>query len=336
MTLLPAATARAILAGMRAAGLDAEALRRAAGLDPADLEPVDGVLPPEVFPLLWESAFRQAPREELPTEVGLAVPFGSFGALDYLAASSPDVAAAFQALASHFRYVAGGFGLEVEAGPWGGEVRLVPAGRVADRDRAREVSDEFTLAVLAGRFSDACRVPFAAEIRLTRPAPARPTRHQALFRAPVLFGCGLAALRVHPAAWKARMATADPMLQETLRGLAKRLQLGGPSSDLELAVRARLRTMLPEGRGTAGQVARSLGMSERTLHRRLRDIDRAFQEVLDGFRESEAERLLSPGGPALSEVALRLGFSDQSAWNRAFRRWKGTSPTEWASSRGRR
>jgi AraC-like DNA-binding protein len=77
-------------------------------------------------------------------------------------------------------------------------------------------------------------------------------------------------------------------------------------------------------------------MSERTLHRRLRELGRTFQEVLDAFRESEAERLLVSGRPSLAEVALRLGFSDQSAWNRAFRRWKGTSPTEWAASRGRR
>jgi AraC-like DNA-binding protein len=336
MSFLPAAAARALLAGMRAAGLDAEAVRVAAALAPADLEPVDGVLPLEVFPRLWEAAFRQAPREELPAEVGLAVPFGSFGALDYLAASSPDVEAAFHALASHFRYVAAGFGLEVEAGPEGGEVRLVPAGRIAAGDRAHEVSDEFTLAVLVGRFTENCPAPFATEVRLTRSAPAHPTRHERLFGAPVIFGCALAALRVHPASWKAPMGTADPMLQETLRRLAERLQLGGASTDLELAIRARLRTMLPEGRGVAGQVARSLGMSERTLHRRLRDIGRTFQEVLDGFRESETERLLVSGGPALSELALRLGFSDQSAWNRAFRRWKGTSPTEWAASRGRR
>jgi hypothetical protein len=146
--LLPAATARAILAALRALGLDDEAIRAGAGIAPEALAPVDGALPAAAFPRLWEGAFRRAPRDELATEVGLAVPFGSFGALDYLAASSPDVRAAFRSLAAHFRAASGGFALEVEEDGGGAEVRLAWAGP----NPAREVSDEFTLAVLVGRF----------------------------------------------------------------------------------------------------------------------------------------------------------------------------------------
>lgn len=335
MPFLPAATARALLAGFRAVGLDAEALRRAAGLAPAALEPVDAVLPLEAFGRLWEEAQRRAGREELPAEVGLAVPFGAFGALDYLAASSPTVEAAFHALASHFRYVAAGFALEVARRPEGGTVQLVPARPPAGRDRMAEVSDEFTLAVFVGRFrSRPLLPPFrAAQVRLTRPAPERPTRHAALFGAPVVFGCALAALEVPAEAWGARLETADPALQETLRQLAERIGLGEAGSDLELAVRARLRTLLPDGHGEAAAVARSLGLSGRTLHRRLSAAGRTFREVVEAFREAEAERLLASGGVPLGEVALRLGFADQTAWNRAFRRWKGTSPRRWLASR---
>ena len=101
-----AATVRALLAGFRAAGLDGDALLAAAGIAPAALEPADATLPADRFPALWQAAFRQAPREELPTEVGLGIPFGAFGALDYLAGSSPTVEAAFHSLRGHFRQVA--------------------------------------------------------------------------------------------------------------------------------------------------------------------------------------------------------------------------------------
>jgi len=335
MSFLPAATARALLAGFRAVGLDADALREAAGIAPPALEPVDALLPAEAFGRLWEEAWRRAPREELPAEVGLAVPFGAFGALDYLAASSPTVEAAFHALAAHFRHVAAGFALEVARRPEGGTVRLVPAHPSSGRDRMAEVSDEFTLAVLVGRFRPRPLVPpfRAAQVRLTRPAPGRPTRHASLFGAPVVFGCAVAALEVPAEAWGARLETADPVLQETLRQLAERIGLGEAGSDLELAVRARLRTLLPDGRGEAAAVARSLGFSGRTLHRRLSAIGRTFREVADAFREAEAERLLASGSVPLGEVALRLGFADQTAWNRAFRRWKGTSPRRWMASR---
>jgi AraC-like DNA-binding protein len=335
MSFLPAATARALLAGFRAVGLDAGALREAAGIAPSALEPVDALLPAEAFGRLWEEAWRRAPREELPAEVGLAVPFGAFGALDYLAASSPTVEAAFHALAAHFRHVAAGFGLEVARRPEGGTVQLVPAHPPAGRDRMAEVSDEFTLAVLVGRFRTRPLVPpfRAAQVRLTRPAPGRPTRHASLFGAPVVFGCAVAALEVPAEAWGARLESADPLLQDTLRQLAERIGLGEAGSDLELAVRARLRTLLPDGRGEAAAVARSLGLSGRTLHRRLSAIDRTFREVVDDFREAEAERLLASGSVPLGEVALRLGFADQTAWNRAFRRWKGMSPRRWMASR---
>lgn len=263
------------------------------------------------------------------------MPFGAFGALDYLAASSPTVEAAFEALAGHFRYVAAGFGLEVERRPDGGTVRLVSVHPPAARDRMAEVSDEFTLAVFVGRFRTRPLVPpfRVSQVRLTRPAPERPTRHAALLGAPVVFGCAAAALEVPAEAWRARLETADPVLQETLRQLAERIGLGEAGSDLELAVRARLRTLLPEGRGEAAAVAGSLGLSGRTLHRRLSAMGRTFREVLEAFREAEAERLLASGSVPLGEVALRLGFADQTAWNRAFRRWKGTSPRRWMASR---
>ncbi len=83
----------------------------------------------------------------------------------------------------------------------------------------------------------------------------------------------------------------------------------------------------------AATIARTLGLSERTLNRRLQEIGKTWRGVLDAFREAEAERLLSSGRAELSDVAFRLGFSDQTAWNRAFKRWKGTSPTEWREAR---
>lgn len=332
MLSLPAATARAILAGLRAMGLDADAIRAEAGLAPADLEPVDALVPVDAFGQLLARAALRAPREELITEIALAIPFGAFGALDYLAGSAPTVGAAFHALAAHFRYVAMGVSLEVEEGKRGGEVRLVDA----PSQPMPEAVDEFTVAACLGRFGSSAdaRSFQVEEIRLTRPPPPRPTRHAALLRAPVVFGCAASAVRIGAATWSARLPSADPGLQATLLQLAEHAGLGRAGEDpVVLQVRSRLRLVLPEGRAEAAVVAAALGFSERTLHRRLRQAGTTYRGVLDAFREAEAERLLAAGRLALSEVALRVGFSDQSAWNRAFRRWKGMSPREWAQSR---
>jgi AraC-like DNA-binding protein len=338
---LPAATVRAILAGLRALGLDADAIRAEAGVSAEAIAPVDAVVPLEIFDALFSAAARRAPREELVAEVALAIPFGAFGAIDYLAGSSPTVGSAFHALAAHFRYVAQGVSIEIAESPRGaGEAAQASEIRLLNAGEGDSTADEFTLAVFVGRFrARPGSPPFAVEeVRLTRPPPARPTRHAALLGAPVAFGCATAALRIPPAAWRAPLPGADPGLLATLRELAEHAGLGGPpggprgaaGADLAVQVRSRLRLLLPEGRAAAAEVAEALGLSERTLHRRLQAEGVNFRRVLEAFREAEAERLLHAGRLPLGEVALRLGFSDQTAWNRAFRRWKGMSPTEWA------
>jgi AraC-like DNA-binding protein len=327
--VLSAATARALLAGFAAAGLDADRVRRAAGLGEADLAAPEGILPGETFPRLWHEAFRQAPRDELPTEVGLAMPFGAFGALDYLAGSSPTVEAAFHSLRSHFRQVAH-LALEIGGDATSADVRIVNP----EPFPGQEISDEMTIAIFVGRFRGDAATPFRpGAVRLTRPPPKAPTRHAALLGAPVTFACSASGLEIPMAAWRAPMRRADPALQETLRQLAARLELGAGGDDLETALRARLRTLLPEGKADARSIARTLGLSERTLSRRLQETGKTYRGVLDAFREAEAERLLASGRAGLSDVAFRLGFSDQTAWNRAFKRWKGMSPTEWLQSR---
>jgi AraC-like DNA-binding protein len=329
MQVLPAATARALLAGFDAIGLDTGVLCRAAAIGGAELASPDGTLPGESFGRLWQEAFRLAPREELPTEVGLAIPFGAFGALDYLAGSSPTVEAAFHSLRSHFRQVAS-IALEIGVDRANADVRIVNP----ETFEGQAISDEMTIAVFVGRFRvDAVTAFRPSAVRFTRLPPHAPTRHAALLGAPVTFGCSTAGLEIPIDAWKAPMRRADPALQATLRQLASRLDLGPQADDLTLALRARLRTLLPAGQADAISVARTMGFSERTLARRLQERGTTWRGVLDAFREAEAERLLASGRIALSDLAFRLGFSDQTAWNRAFRRWKGMSPTAWRQSR---
>jgi AraC-like DNA-binding protein len=329
MLLLPSATVRAVLAGFDAIGLDAGVLCRAAGIGAAELAAPEGMLPGETFERLWREAMRRAPRQALPTEVGLAIPFGAFGALDYLAGSSPTVEAAFHSLRSHFRQVAR-IVLEIATDRTTADVRIINP----EPFPGQAISDEMTIAILVGRFRGDAAGPFRpSAVRLTRPSPPAPTRHAALLGAQVTFGCSTAGLEIPLAAWRAPMRRADPALQATLRQLASRLDLGAEADDLVLALRARLRTLLPEGQANAASVARTMGLSERTLARRLQDMGTSWRGVLDGFREAEAERLLASGRLPLSEVAFRLGFADQTAWNRAFRRWKGMSPTEWRQVR---
>ena len=81
-----------------------------------------------------------------------------------------------------------------------------------------------------------------------------------------------------------------------------------------------------EGLPGPAQVARRLGMSERTLHRRLAADGLTFRAIVDRARRETAESLLALPDHTLAEVAYLTGFSDQSAFQRAFKRWSGQTP----------
>lgn len=84
------------------------------------------------------------------------------------------------------------------------------------------------------------------------------------------------------------------------------------------------------------RTARRLGMSSRTLQRRLRAAGTSFSDLLRRKREFRAVDMLCQGERSLAEIADALGFSEHSAFSRAFKRWTGTPPARFRSaSRGR-
>jgi AraC-like DNA-binding protein len=317
MIELPAITAHALLAGLAALGLDVARIRREVGID-GDLLVPGRTLREPTWVALWDAARRQAPRDSLAVEAGLAVPFGAFGMLDYLAASAATFGGCLDSVERYFRVVARGVVLEL--GGTDGE----PVVTVLDTGGGSHDDDAFIVGVLVAR------------TRLARdPVPVRHVRlraahapYEALLGAPVSTHAAAAEVAFGPPGRAARLTTADPALHGTLVALARELQLGEGPSDLEVAIRSRLRLSLRDGEPEVAAVARQLGMSARTLQRRLAAAGRTWQAVVDDFRAREAERLLRDGVD-VTEVGIQLGYRDTSSFTRAFRRWKGAPPSEW-------
>lgn len=86
---------------------------------------------------------------------------------------------------------------------------------------------------------------------------------------------------------------------------------------------------LHQGTLSMDRTARDLGMSRQTLYRRLKDEGVTFAQVRDDLRRRMAMDYLSARKVSVGETAYLLGFSEASAFVRAFRRWTGTSPTTW-------
>lgn len=90
-----------------------------------------------------------------------------------------------------------------------------------------------------------------------------------------------------------------------------------------------LRSLLPNGRTSIEHIAEYMGLSPRTLQRYLAEEGTSFQVLLDETRQSMAQRYLADSTLSLTQLAAMLGYSELSAFSRAFQRWFGVRPRQW-------
>ena len=111
--------------------------------------------------------------------------------------------------------------------------------------------------------------------------------------------------------------------------------LGGKSSPLKVRVENVIGRLLPHRQVSVRAVAEELGMSTRTLARRLASDGYSFIEIFDGLRSALAHRYLDESTLPISEIAWLVGYSEVASFSHAFHRWTGTSPRA-ARSKGMR
>jgi AraC-like DNA-binding protein len=93
--------------------------------------------------------------------------------------------------------------------------------------------------------------------------------------------------------------------------------------------RAAIRRALPGGELTVDSLAAELGISRRTLQRRLSRYDLSFKQMLQDVRQQQSQRYLDDPRLAVMEIALLLGYADQASFSNAFKVWFGCAPTEY-------
>ena len=172
--------------------------------------------------------------------------------------------------------------------------------------------------------------PLRVELRRRRPTP---DVHAAYFGCPVRYGAARDRLELRRDDLDLAFAGHNPelleMLTPALSGALRDLQAQGSLSD---QVKAVLLHALPSGRPDIADVAREMGMSERTLQRRITDEGTTFRDLVNAARHALSRRLLSDQTNDMAEVAYMLGYQDTRSFYRAFRSWEGTTPKAWRKS----
>jgi AraC-like DNA-binding protein len=329
MPLLATVSARGLRALLHFAhqrGVNSEIVLAEAGVDHAIFADTEARLPRERWAAVWRVLEGKLGDPAIAVHLAYAIPFGAFDVLDYVAVTSPTIGEGIIRASRYFRLVHDQVNLEIEGCGEFSRIHYRFAGESFGADR---YSSEFTLACVVVRLRHSSGVHWSPrEVHFRHPAPRGDLApYRDLFECEVRFGMPSSQIVVDSSVLELPNKGADALLNTVLqRHATTLLQTLPETSSIVEAVRAELRRAFVEGEPTIESVARALALSPRTMQRRLREEDATFNEVLDDERRALAQRFLGDSRMGIAEVGFLLGFSDPSAFHRAFRRWTGQTP----------
>lgn len=316
---------RAVWSGMRASGVDLGAVEAALELP----VPVDDAAPGQIdkrdVGLAWSAALAQTGDPTLPLKVGAAVPFGAYDVIDYLGAASATVGEGLRQLSRYFRLITPDLQLHLEPG--------FRARFKSCSPHARGLFELYTVGITLTRFREASGAPIPLE-RLSLVADEPPSRWlpavDRFAAGPVEWGAPHTVAQLAGADWNRPLAGREAGLSAVLeRHAAECVAKRGLEDDPLSQIRKGLRDLLAEGDPRLEPVAARLALSTRTLQRRLKAAGTSFQALVEEERRDAACAYLRGKGLGVGEVAYLVGYSDASAFIRAFKRWTGRTPLEY-------
>ena len=276
------------------------------------------------FCVAWAEGLRLTNDPQLALRIATAMPNGAFGIVEYVCRSSATIG---QALREWVRYLnllddAVTVALDVE----GDRARLHVA---RESEAPAPASHELCWALVAKQLRELSTVPFRLTgIEFTHRAAGDIAAYRAWFDAPVTFGAARTQLVLPAALLEAHLVSSDPRLLAILTRAADELgRTVTTDPTLTAQVKRVLRETLRSDDATIDHVARKLGLTGRSLQRRLKDEGTAFQTAREDVRRELAQRYLDDG-LSIAEISFLLGFSEPSAFFRAFKRWTGQTPVE--------
>jgi AraC-like DNA-binding protein len=188
---------------------------------------------------------------------------------------------------------------------------------------------------------DLCRMNFGASLRplevtLGRKPPEDPRPWHLFFGSRVQFGAERDSILFARRDVDVPLPIANRQIAGTLDAILARQLAELDRSNVAARTRAALLERLTSGEPPEEDIAKSLHMSRRTLQRKLADADLTYQRLVDDTRRDLALRYIEDPAKSVTEITFLLGFSGQSAFTRAFRRWTGASPTEYRAAHQKR
>lgn len=321
-----AGTATGLLEAVTAGGGRVERVLAAAGLSFDDLADPERMLPAERVVALFDAAADDLGDDAFGLHFAERYDFAALGTLSYAILNAPHV---HTALANFERYArtqweGGGLRLEIA----GGDARVVLDGGVAGGARSRHYAEGAAVVglrlvrhLVGGDWRP-------RQVLFGHPRPARTSEHDRILGVPIRFDADVMVALVFAAADLERpVPNADRRLLPIVqRHLDESLAAPDEAEAWLAGVRERIALAVCDGPPSIETTAARLGLSVRTLQRRLGAHAIVYKGLVDDVRRELALRYLADGKHDLTEIAFLVGYSELSAFDRAFRRWTGSTP----------
>ncbi len=312
-------------------GLDSTAMIKRHGIEPALLTNPDARIPTSAWDAVILEAADQIPDPAFGLLAARSWHPSNLGALGYAWLTSSTLRTALGRVVRYWHLLGQATSARLEESSAG--LTLVIEQQAPDR-LTNEIVVDFGMSLLV----DMCRMnagstlrPELIDLQRARPADAGP--YQRFFGCEVRFDADEDRMtlsrsdadRPLPSSNRQIAATMDRILVERLAQLEK--------GDVVARCQAHLLEQLSSGDVSEDAMAGQLHMSRRTLQRKLADADLTYKQLVDDTRRDLALRHLDDSRYSITDVTFLLGFSQQSAFTRAFKRWTGMSPSAYRAQR---
>ena len=326
--MISISAAAGLIEAIEAAGADPQDVLGTLGVDRAIFSKPDSFIRVSTFARILEEAAR------LSSDACFGLHFGerynpkNIGPLIYVVLNSPTIAAGIENAA---RYIT----IHNEAAS---ASLLIEKHRAYLRYSANELLNhtsrqhsEYAMTVTVNTLRLMVGSQWAPqEVHFTHQLQAATPEHFRVFCAPIVFGCPTNALVMESDFLKREVPAADPRLYSILKLYLGRVLNEMPrEDDLISAVRRTIGEAIRDAEPKLLRTAKKIGMSPRGLQRRLQEYGLDFKKLVDDTRRRLALQHIKEEKDTLTQIAFMLGYSDVSAFNRAFKRWTGTAPLKY-------
>ncbi|GEO13789.1 AraC family transcriptional regulator [Microvirga aerophila] len=318
--------AKEIVPTLRDFGIDPDPVIQEAGLDPHLFDDGANVIPHAALGRLLTLSVARTNCPHFGLLVGRRATILSLGMVGRLMQHSETVGDAMRALVSNLSIQNRG---SVPSLTIIGDTAIFTFSVYQPKAESADQILDGSLAVAVNALRALCGSEWApTEVLLPRAGSVDQTPYRRHFRAPVRFDQESASIVFPAQDLKLRVAGADPMMRAMLEERIGQL-MGAGNSQFSDDIRRLLRTQLTGNHCSADGIAHLLAMHRRTLSRRLKDTGAGYRAIANEIRFEFARQLLADTHVPLAQIAAALGYSEASAFTRAFRRWSGQTPTAW-------